>query len=130
MEEAEFCDRIAIIDQGIIQAIGTPEELKGMVGGDVITLQTADNEAALPLVASLAGSAPMIDGGTLRVEVPDGAGFVPRLVRELPVEVTSVSLRRPSLDDVFLKLTGRAMREEGADAVNDTRMMTRAWRRN
>jgi ABC-2 type transport system ATP-binding protein len=62
------------------------------------------------------------------VEVPDGAAFVPRLVRELSVEVTSVAFRRPSLDDVFLKLTGRAIREEEASNKDQTRMMGRAWR--
>jgi len=129
MEEAEFCDRIAIIDHGEIQAVGTPEELKAMVGGDVVTLVTANNEVALPLVAGIAGSDPMVDGETIRVEVSDGAGFVPRLVRELPVEVRSVGLRRPSLDDVFLKLTGRAIREDEADAKDETRMMGRVWRR-
>jgi ABC-2 type transport system ATP-binding protein len=112
MEEAEFCDRIAIIDNGQIQAIGTPEELKGMVGGDVVTITTADDEAAAPLVGVIAGSAPVASDGTLRVEVADGAAFVPRLVRDLSVEVTSVAFRRPSLDDVFLKLTGHTIRAE------------------
>jgi ABC-2 type transport system ATP-binding protein len=128
MEEAEFCDRIAIIDHGEIQAIGTPEELKGMVGGDVVTITTADDEAARPLIETIAGSATMSGGGALRVEVPDGAAFVPKLVRELSVEVTSVAFRRPSLDDVFLKLTGRAIRAEEASSKDQTRMMGRAWR--
>lgn len=129
MEEAEHCDRIAIVDHGRIQAIGTPEELKAMVGGDVVTLTTADDQVAAPLVSQLAGSPSTLDNGALRVEVQNGAGFVPRLVRELPVEVTSVSFRRPSLDDVFLKLTGRAIREEEAGAKDLNRMMGRAWGR-
>ncbi len=129
MEEAEFCDRIAIIDHGRIQAIGTPEELKGMVGGDVVTITTADDEVAAPLVGAIAGSAPTASDGALRVEVADGAAFVPRLVRELSVEVTSVAFRRPSLDDVFLKLTGHTIRAEEADGKDMTRMMGRAWGR-
>jgi ABC-2 type transport system ATP-binding protein len=129
MEEAEYCDRIAIVDNGQIQAIGTPNELKAMVGGDIVTITTADNEAAIPLVEEIAGSTPMVDGGALRVEVPDGAGFVPRLVRELSVEVTSVAFRRPSLDDVFLKLTGRAIRGETADIKDRARLMRNIWRR-
>jgi ABC-2 type transport system ATP-binding protein len=127
MDEAEYCDRIAIIDHGKIQAVGTPDELKAMVGGDVVTIATADNEAAFPQVAMLAGSEPIRDNGSLRVEVPDGAAFVPRLVREAGVEVTSVQFRRPSLDDVFLKLTGRAIREEEAGSKDMMRMMGRAW---
>jgi ABC-2 type transport system ATP-binding protein len=127
MDEAEYCDRIAIIDHGLIQAVGTPDELKKMVGGDVVTITTADNASAAPEVAALAGSDPIADNGTLRVEVADGAAFVPRLVRETSVEVTSVAFRRPSLDDVFLKLTGRAIREEEAGSTDALRMMGRAW---
>jgi ABC-2 type transport system ATP-binding protein len=127
MDEAEYCDRIAIIDHGEIQAIGTPDELKAMVGGDVVTVTTTDNAAALPQIAALAGSDPIPDNGSLRVEVADAAAFVPRLVREAGVEVTSVQFRRPSLDDVFLKLTGRAIRDETAGALDRMRMMGRAW---
>ncbi|MDP9244649.1 MAG: ATP-binding cassette domain-containing protein [Chloroflexota bacterium] len=127
MDEAEYCDRIAIIDHGEIQAIGTPDELKSMVGGDIVTITTADNTAAAAQIAVLAGSAPIADNGSLRVEVADGAGFVPRLVREAGVEVTSVAFHRPSLDDVFLKLTGRAIREEEAASNDQMRMMGRAW---
>ena len=127
MDEAEYCDRIAIIDHGRIQAVGTPDELKKMVGGDVVSITTSDNAAALPQIEAIAGSKPIADNGTLRVEVPDGAGFVPRLVRETSVEVTSVAFRRPSLDDVFLKLTGRAIREEESSSTDQLRMFTRAW---
>ncbi len=127
MDEAEYCDRIAIIDHGEIQAVGTPDELKAMVGGDVVTISTVDNAAAAPQIAVLAGVQPVVDNGTLRVEVTDGAAFVPRLVRESGVEVTSVTFRRPSLDDVFLKLTGRAIREEEGSANDMMKMMGRAW---
>jgi ABC-2 type transport system ATP-binding protein len=127
MDEAEYCDRIAIIDHGEIQAVGTPDELKAMVGGDVVTITTVDNAAAAPQIAVLAGVQPVVDNGTLRVEVTEGAAFVPRLVRESGVEVTSVTFRRPSLDDVFLKLTGRAIREEEGSASDMMKMMGRAW---
>ncbi len=127
MDEAEYCDRIAIIDHGEIQAVGTPDELKAMVGGDVVTITTVDNAAAAPQIAVLAGVQPVVDNGTLRVEVTDGAAFVPRLVRESGVEVTSVTFRRPSLDDVFLKLTGRAIREQEGSANDMMKMMGRAW---
>jgi ABC-2 type transport system ATP-binding protein len=116
------------MDHGEIQAIGTPAELKGMVGGDIVTVTTADNEAAMPLIEAIAGSKPMGGNGSIRVEVPNGAAFVPKLVRELSVEVTSVAFHRPSLDDVFLKLTGRAIRTEEASAKDQTRMMVGAWR--
>jgi ABC-2 type transport system ATP-binding protein len=127
MDEAEYCDRIAIIDHGKIQAVGTPDELKAMVGGDVVTVVTADNDVALPRIAELAGTEPIRDNGSLRVEVSDAAAFVPRLVRDTGVEVTSVQFRRPSLDDVFLKLTGRAIREEEASSTDQMRMRMRAF---
>lgn len=126
MDEAEFCDRIAVIDHGQIVGEGTPDELKSTVGGDVVIIGTVDNVAAAPRLAALAGREPVVDDNTLRVEVSDAAAFVPRLVRELGVEVTSVAFRRPSLDDVFMKLTGRAIREEGAAASD---MMRAAFAR-
>ena len=127
MDEAEECDRIAIIDGGRIVAQGTPDELKALVGGDVVTVATSDNSRASMEIRDLFGLDPIADNGTLRVEVPDAAGFVPRLIRETSVEVRSVAFRRPSLEDVFLKLTGHAIRAEGAASVDQLRMMGRAW---
>ncbi len=115
MDEAEFCERIAIIDRGLIVALGTPNELKSKVGGDVVTVTTGDSAAAAKEIAERYSITPLADNGSLRVEVPDGAVFLPRLVRELSIPVTTVSLARPSLDDVFLKLTGHAIRSEGSD---------------
>src|SRR5438128_122050 len=127
MDEAEYCDRIAIIDMGRIAALGTPDELKAGVGGDVITIATADNTAAAAEIGHRFNLTPAVDNGTLRLEVSDGAAFVPRLVRELSMPVTAVTLRRPSLDDVFLKLTGRAIREEQAGALDQLRAMGARW---
>ncbi|HEX6139794.1 MAG TPA: ATP-binding cassette domain-containing protein [Candidatus Limnocylindria bacterium] len=126
MDEAEECDRIAIIDGGRIVALGTPSELKALVGGDVVTLATADNATAAIEIEQTFGLQPAADNGSLRVEVANGAEFIPRLVRETTVPVTSVSAHRPSLDDVFLKLTGHAIREEGAGNTDMMRMMFRA----
>src|SRR5436309_278076 len=127
MDEAEYCDRIAIIDMGRIVALGTPDELKAGVGGDAITIATADNIVAAAEIGHRYNLTPAADNGTLRLEVSDGAAFVPRLVRELSMPVTAVTLRRPSLDDVFLKLTGRAIREEQAGALDQLRAMSARW---
>src|SRR5215472_7438374 len=129
MDEAEFCDRIAIIDHGQIIALGTPDELKAMVGGDVITVATREAAAAAEQVRRAFELEPIVSGGSLRIEVPDGAGFVPRLMRELTVPVSAVTLSRPSLDDVFLKLTGKAIRDEGAGAMDQMRRMGQLWTR-
>ena len=72
-------------------------------------------------------SQPIAANGSLRVEVADGAAFMPRLVREAGVAVTSVAFHRPSLDDVFLKLTGHAIREEECRIDRQMRMFGRAW---
>jgi len=134
MDEAEFCDRIAIIDHGKIAALGSPSELKSRVGGDVVTVTTDDSPSAAKEIAERFGMAALVDNGSLRIEVPDGAAFLPRLVRELTVPVQTVALSRPSLDDVFLKLTGHAIRSEGADVDkammrNMGRIMARGPRR-
>lgn len=115
MDEAEFCDRIAIIDRGQIVALGTPSELKSRVGGDVVTVTTGDSAATAKEITERFGMTPLVDDGSVRIEVPDGTTFLPRLVRELTVPVRTVALSRPSLDDVFLKLTGHAIRTEEGD---------------
>jgi ABC-2 type transport system ATP-binding protein len=127
MDEAEFCDRIAIVDRGRIVALGSPDQLKAMVGGDVVTLATSENAVAADELRERFGLEPILDDGTVRVEVADGAAFIPRLVRELSMPVASATLRRPSLDDVFLKLTGRAIRDEGGGQLDQMRMMAARW---
>jgi ABC-2 type transport system ATP-binding protein len=127
MDEAEYCDRIAIIDKGSIAALGSPDQLKEMVGGDVITLTTANSQAVAREITQAFGAEATASDGEVRLEVADGTSFLPRLVRELSVPVSSVTLRRPSLDDVFLKLTGHAIRDEEAGSLDRLRMMGRAW---
>ena len=107
--------------------LGTPSQLKSKVGGDVITVTLADPRAAAAEIQERFSLAPLMDDGSLRLEVPDGAAFLPRLVRELTVPVDTVSLRRPSLDDVFLKLTGHAIREEAGTNLDRMRMMGRMF---
>jgi ABC-2 type transport system ATP-binding protein len=129
MDEAEYCNRIAIIDRGQIVALGTPDELKAKVGGDVVTMTSTQAGAAAEEIQKLLRVTPVHDDGTLRMEVPDGKKFVPRLVRELTVPVDTISMRRPSLDDVFLKLTGHAIRDEEASSTDRMRAMAGRWRR-
>jgi ABC-2 type transport system ATP-binding protein len=127
MDEAEFCDRIAIIDQGKIVALGTPAELKTKVGGDVVTITTPDAAAAVEQIRNIMHLDATQQDGSVRVEVSESASFMPRLFSELTIPITAVSARRPSLDDVFLKLTGRAIREQGMTSLDTMRNMGRIW---
>lgn len=114
MDEAEFCDRIAIIDHGRIIALDTPAALKARVKGDIIRLRTADNPKAAAEITARYELTPAADSGFILLEVAGGAEFLPRLIRELTVPVLSVTLQPPTLDDVFLKLTGREIRDSEA----------------
>ncbi|HAW59951.1 MAG TPA: ABC transporter ATP-binding protein, partial [Actinobacteria bacterium] len=129
MDEAENCDRIAIIDYGRIIALDTPEGLKRQVGGDIITIKTVDNEKAAREIKERYGLKVSRDSDSLRFEIARGEEFIPDLISELGVEITSINWRRPTLEDVFLKLTGRAIREEDAGPVNRMRMHARTRRR-
>ena len=127
MDEAENCDRIAIIDRGRLIAQGTPEELKRSIGGDVLEVRAPDADALGREVAARYGlPVPPGRDGLLRLEVPDGASFLPRLAADFPGRIQSIGTRRPTLEDVFLRLTGRAIREEQASGVDRRRMARRA----
>ncbi len=128
MDEAENCDRIAIIDHGRIIAVDTPAGLKGMVGGDVIEIRTDDDATARSELASRYGLDLIERPDCLCFKVEHGDEFIPDLIRDLGVHINSVSLHRPTLDDVFLKLTGRAIRPESADEMADLRQFAR-WAR-
>jgi ABC-2 type transport system ATP-binding protein len=116
MDEAENADRIAIIDYGKLVAIDTPERLKNIVGKDIITMKTADNDRAAEEVRLRYRIEAIRDSDRLAFEVANGDEFLPTFIREFSTKILSISLRRPSLDDVFLKLTGREIRQE---AVSD-----------
>lgn len=129
LDEAEYCDRIAIIDHGEIVALGSPEELKRKVGGDVVVVQTGDGAALARDVSERYGLEATHVDGEVRLEVESGAAFVPRLVADFPARVETASVHRPTLDDVFLKLTGRAIRDEELSARDAARARMRAMRR-
>ncbi len=122
LEEADaLCDRILVIDQGRIVAEGTPEALKRRISGDGVTL-TFDDAAQAASATTVAGAFPgaqdlATEGSTVRFRVPDVGRAIPSLLRELDasgVHLTDVEVRRPTLDDVFLSLTGRSLRDDSA----------------
>ncbi|HEY3248527.1 MAG TPA: ATP-binding cassette domain-containing protein [bacterium] len=129
MDEAENCDRIGIIDHGELVALDTPGALKRSVGGDVITMKSPQPEALAAAVAEQFGSTARLADGQVVLEREGGAEFVPQVVSAFPGLVESVTVQPPTLDDVFLKLTGHAIREESASNVDRLRTMARVWRR-
>lgn len=130
MEEAEVCQRIAIIDNGKIIASGSPDELKKMVSGDVIYLRTTDNEQAKAEIKRLFDLDAVIKGGEIYITTLRGDSCIPELIRGLSSDmVISVRLERPTLNDVFLKLTGRAIREEEVGEASTIKEEVRAYRR-
>ncbi|WP_338824147.1 Daunorubicin/doxorubicin resistance ATP-binding protein DrrA [Moorella humiferrea] len=129
MDEAENCDRIAIIDHGRIQALDTPENLKRLVGGDVITIKTADDARLQKEIAARYNVNVIKEEEGLRLQVEDGAAFIPQLAADFRGQISSISLRRPTLDDVFLSLTGRAIREDRISVTELMRLNRRHGRR-
>jgi ABC-2 type transport system ATP-binding protein len=109
MDEADKCDRLAIMDKGKLIALGTPSELKQQIGGDIITLTTADPER---LSASLREKfqidSQLIDS-TVRFEKQNAAEFVPPLIKSLPEQILTLSISKPTLEDVFIRLTGHKL---------------------
>ncbi|MEU7883494.1 ABC transporter ATP-binding protein [Microbispora bryophytorum] len=112
LDEAERCDRIAIVDDGRIVAQGTPAELKSTLAADRIDLRTGDDVAAAVALRERFGIEAVAGPRGLRVQAENGARLVPRLCAGLDVPVYEVTVTRPSLDDVFLHHTGRHIRDE------------------
>ena len=136
MDEAEICDRIAVIDHGKIVACDSPAKLKAAVGRDRVKLWTADGNgthdaAALCLAKMGATVLPDRVDGALALDVANGDRFVPEAIRALDAAVgtgcvSAISLEQPTLDDVFVQLTGRAIRDEGASASDSMRAAMQA----
>src|SRR3990172_183396 len=112
LDEAEVCDRIAIIDHGRIIACGTPDELKKMIRGDTVYLKTEDDSSAMVEMEKGFGIKviKLQDGICFNVE--SGDKFIPKIFEGLTTAIVSVNLKKPTLDDVFMHLTGREIREE------------------
>ena len=124
MDEAEWCDRIAIMDHGQIVALDGPETLKAQVGQDRVSIHTDDNEAAIAAMKARFGIEAKVSEGVVTFGVRSGEEFVPRLFAESGIPIRSVSVSRPTLDDVFMSYTGATIRDAEEDAgKNRNRMM-------
>ncbi|MBO0804334.1 MAG: ATP-binding cassette domain-containing protein [Nocardiopsaceae bacterium] len=128
MDEAENCDRIAIIDHGTIVAIDTPENLKASVGKDRVQIGTGDDASTITELKERFGIDAAVHEDLVTFNVTEGERFVPRLFAELTQPIRSVNVARPSLDDVFMSYTGRTIRDTEASATDRNRARVRAMR--
>jgi ABC-2 type transport system ATP-binding protein len=106
MEEAEHCDRLAILNLGEIVALGTPEELRSQIGGDVVMLEAADPIALAKQIQERFKIATTALDGKVRLEIQDGLKFLTDVAEAMPGTIQSVSISKPTLDDVFISRTG------------------------
>lgn len=106
LEDAEACNRVGILDAGELVALGEPDELKAQVSGDVVLIEGIDNEVLCTEIAERFGVSPVLTDNLLRVECKRGHEFVRDLGAAFPDEIQSVRFGKPTLEDVFTKLTG------------------------
>jgi ABC-2 type transport system ATP-binding protein len=130
MDEAEYCGRIAIMDKGVIVVLDTPDALKASIGHDRVTIQTDDDAAAIVAIQERFGITAQMSEGAVILGVASGEHFVPSLFAQLGVPIRSVSVSRPSLDDVFMSYTGTTIRDAEASAGERARAATVALRRS
>jgi ABC-2 type transport system ATP-binding protein len=129
MDEAEYCDRIAIMDRGKIIVLDTPEALKASVGRDRVQITTDDDDAAIAALRERFGLEATLAEGLVTIAVESGEQFVPRLFAELGVPIRSVSVSRPSLDDVFMSYTGTTIRDAESSTNDRNRQFARMMAR-
>ena len=106
LDEAEACNRIGILDVGSLVALGKPEELKAQIGGDVVYIESTSGEALSPAIVQQFGVSPVLTDSHLRVECERGHEFVKDVVTAFPDEIQAARFGKPTLEDVFIKLTG------------------------
>jgi len=113
LEEAERCDRVAVLDRGRLVALDTPQALTAMVGGDVVVVQPADLDGLEAKIRSRFGLESVRVDGTLRLEHARGHELLRDLVEAFPADVHSITFGKPTLEDVFVHLTGRRLHDGG-----------------
>ncbi len=128
MDEAEYCDRIAIMDQGRIIALDTPQALKASIGKDRVQIRTEDNERAIAALDRQFGLSATVSEGVVTFSVEGGEQFMPKLFAEFSEPITSVNVSRPTLDDVFMSYTGNTIRDAEATAGDRGREQMQMFR--
>lgn len=118
LEEAEHADRIAILHEGNLVALDTPAALRRTVGGDSITIQTADAQSLSSAIAERFSIAAQVLDGNVRLELPDGHQWIARLVEAFPGRVEAITLGKPTLEDVFIARTGHRFWQAAPEAMH------------
>ena len=129
MDEAEHSDRIAVIDNGKIVAMDTPNALKSQVSGDTVTISSDNNDLVGKELREKYSIPSAISNGAVNFRVPSGEEFIPQFVQGFDGNLQSIGLRRPTLEDVFLHVTGRQIRDERVDEQTLMRQAMRARHR-
>ncbi len=106
LDEADRCDRIAILDEGELVALGTPRDLKRDIGGDIIAVTSDEPRELRDMIEQSFGGSPTVVDQTIRIERANGHEFIPRLVQSFPGRIASVTVSKPTLEDVFIHKTG------------------------
>jgi ABC-2 type transport system ATP-binding protein len=120
MEEAERCDRLAILNEGNLVALGTPSELKSEIGGDIILLDAARDAPSLAEhIRARFHVETAVLGNQVRIEQEGGHRFVPDVVEAFPGEIQAISVSKPSLEDVFIRRTGHKFWSETSEANSE-----------
>jgi ABC-2 type transport system ATP-binding protein len=114
MDEGDRCDRLAIMDHGKPVACDTPAVMKSRIGGDVISLSTSEPTKVAEMIREKFGISPETLDSTVRFERARGHEFIPQLIEAMPGLIDSVSVGKPTLEDVFIRVTGRAFKDQPA----------------
>lgn len=112
LDEADRCDRLALLHQGNVVAEGTPEQLRSRIGGDVVVLQASETADAVSLAGKVETRFAVktaVVGGAIRVEIANGHRFITEVVEAFPGSIGSVGLHKPTLEDVFVSQTGASI---------------------
>jgi ABC-2 type transport system ATP-binding protein len=112
MDEADRCDRLAVLDAGKLVTVDSPVSLKEQIGGDIVTAETTEPDRLRDEIAARFGMAVTILSGTVRIERPRGHEFVTELVEAFPGRINAVSVGKPTLEDVFIRLTGHRLEDQ------------------
>jgi ABC-2 type transport system ATP-binding protein len=112
IDEADRCDRVLILNEGVVVAMGTPDALKNEIGGDVVVITTKDPEKLREMIAARFNVTPTLLNGRLRVERENAHGFVSQAIEAFSGMIESVTLSKPTLEDVFITRTGHRFWED------------------